>query len=162
MTRYFSQTFGVVAALMEQDGKFLLVQESQVKKFDHGKWNHPAGWLEVGEDPLAGVSRESLEETGYDFKPTHLLGVYSLVRNDLKAKTGQARHPIKLVFIGEFKKAKGAKLADDVSQVKWFRPEEIYAMDTKTLRDLDIKQMVKDYLAGQKFPLAVLKHTVVE
>jgi hypothetical protein len=28
------------------------------------------------------------------------------------------------------------------------------------LRDLDIKQMVKDYLAGQKYSLEIITHTV--
>jgi hypothetical protein len=33
-------------------------------------------------------------------------------------------------------------------------------MDNATLRDLDIKQMVKDYFAGKKFSLDSITHTI--
>ena len=48
MQRVFTQTFGVVGALLVRDGKILLVKEAG--KMDNGKWNQPAGWPEVGED----------------------------------------------------------------------------------------------------------------
>lgn len=35
-------------------------------------------------------------------------------------------------------------------------------MDDATLRDRDVKQMVKDYFAGIRFPLSVVTHTVRE
>ena len=54
------------------------------------------------------------------------------------------------------------QLAEDVSETNWFTPEEIEKMDSKKLRDLDIKQMVKDYFAGKKYPLKLLTHTISE
>ena len=52
--RVFTQTFGVVGALVEKDGKILLVKEAKATA-DNGKWNIPAGWLDVGENPIGGV-----------------------------------------------------------------------------------------------------------
>ena len=78
MTRVFTQTFGVVGGLLERDGKILLVREAQRKGPDSGKWNHPAGWIDVGENPVEAVKREVLEESGFSFTPKHLLGIYSL------------------------------------------------------------------------------------
>lgn len=159
MQRVFTQTFGVVGAILERDGKFLLVREAWKKGPDHGKWNHPAGWIDVGEDPIDAVRREVLEESGYEFAPKYLLGVYSLVRNDIAKEMGGTPHGIKLIFIGDISENQTYELHDDVSETKWFAPDEIYAMDPATLRDADIKQMVQDYFAGKKFSLDVVTHT---
>lgn len=165
MKRFFSQTFGVVGAIIEREGKILLVKEvqnfSDGKGPDHGKWSHPAGWIDVGEDLTRSVKREVEEETGYEFIPTNVLGVYSLVRKDIKKDTGTP-HAIKIIFTGKISRNKNLNLADDVSEIKWFLPEEIYRMDQAMLRDLDIKQMVKDYFAGKKYPLDLVVHTVSE
>jgi ADP-ribose pyrophosphatase YjhB (NUDIX family) len=161
--RVFTQTFGVVAAIIEKEGKILLVKESGLKGWDKGKWNHPAGWIEVGENPIEGIKREVFEETGFNFVPRYLLGLYSLVRKDketIKARGGVV-HPVKIVFLGEISSGQKS-LAEDVVEIKWFAPEEIYGMDAKTLRDFDIKQMVRDYFAGKRYPLNLLTHTVVE
>jgi len=160
--RVFTQTFGVVGAIIEKDGKIFLVKESQKKGPDEGKWNHPAGWIEVGEDLKGGVKREVEEETGFSFIPTHILGIYSLVRKDLEKQLGQIHHPIKIIFIGRISEEKIRELEEDVSETKWFTPEEIEKMDTATLRDLDIKTMVKDYFSGKKYPLGLLTHTISE
>jgi len=159
MARAFTQTFGVVGALLERHGKILLVREA--KSIDLGKWNHPAGWIDVGEDPLDAVKREVLEETGFSFIPEYVLGVYSLVRRDLEKKLNATPHAIKIIFIGELSADQISELHDDVSEAKWFTPEAIFAMDQNTLRDADIKQMVKDYFAGKKHTLEMLAHTVV-
>ncbi|PIQ68875.1 MAG: hypothetical protein COV91_01870 [Candidatus Taylorbacteria bacterium CG11_big_fil_rev_8_21_14_0_20_46_11] len=64
--RVFTQVFGVVGAILEKEGKFLLVRENNPPHPDHGKWNQPAGWVDVGENPITAVSREVREETGFD------------------------------------------------------------------------------------------------
>ncbi|MDP2586654.1 MAG: NUDIX domain-containing protein [Candidatus Komeilibacteria bacterium] len=158
--RVLTQTFCVVGAIIEKDGKIALVQEGSHTKGDSGKWSHPAGWLDVGENLVVGVKREVEEETGFTFTPTAILGVYSLVRQDLTDPVRGTPHAIKIIFIGEADFSNQQKQFDDVSDLKWFTPEEIYAMDAKTLRDVDIKQMVKDYFNGQKFPLDIIQHTV--
>ena len=63
-----------VAAVVQRDGKFLLVEEETAA----GRaFNQPAGHLEDGEALVDAVAREALEETAYRFKPTHLIGIYS-------------------------------------------------------------------------------------
>jgi phosphatase NudJ len=160
MVRVLTQTFGVVGAIIEKGGKILLVKEHHPGWHDHGKWNHPAGWLEVGENPIEAAKREVREETGLEFIPTHLLGIYSLVRKDLEKETKATPHPVKLIFTGKVNPRAKHDLHWDVSETKWFSPSEIYKMDKKALRDLDIKQMVRDYLSGKRYPLGILRHTV--
>ncbi len=160
MERVFTQTFGVTGAIIEQNGKILLVKETKVRA--KGKWSHPAGWIDVGEDPIEAVKREVKEETGLEFTPTHILGVYSLVKKHLKEKFKITPHPIKIIFVGNISDKKPEKLHEDVSETKWFSPEEIDEMGADTLRDLDIKKMVKDYFADERYPLGLLTHTVSE
>jgi len=160
MSRVFTQTFGVVAAINEREGKILLVKESQPKHPDHGKWSHPAGWIDVGENPLEAVKREVKEETGFDFDPRGIIGLYSLVRRDIEKELNGTPHAIKISFRGDISATADGKLAEDVSEIKWLTPEEIYEMDGNTLRDVDIKQEVKDYFAGKSFPLELLTHTI--
>ncbi len=158
-SRVLTQTFAVVGAIIERAGKFILVKESRRKGPDGGKWNQPAGWLEVGEDPFEAVKREVLEETGYSFTPTHILGIYSLVRRDTERELGATPHPVKIIFLGRIS-GKPQPLHDDVSETRWFSPEEIYAMDHTTLRDIDIQKMVEDYLSKKRYSLELVTHTV--
>ena len=160
MARVYTQTFGVVGAIIERDGKFLLVKENNPSHPDHGKWNQPAGWIDVGENPLDSVAREVKEETGYDFTPTHVLGVYSLAKKN-HPHHSVTSHCLKIIFLGRISDAPG-ELSDDISETRWFSPEEISAMDSKTLRDTDIKNEVKDYLAGVRYPLEIVHHRIVE
>lgn len=154
MQRVFTQTFGVAGAIIEKDGKILLVKET--KDSAKGKWSHPAGWIDVGENPVDAGKREVFEETGYEFKPESILGIYSLV----KEETNGTHHPIKIIFIGSISKEKTRELEEDISETKWFLPEEIYNMGPGILRDLDIKQMVKDYFSGKKYSLDLITHTI--
>ena len=63
-----------VAALIERDGRFLMVEESP----DGGPtvFNQPAGHLEPGESLTQAVIRETREETGWGFIPHALIGIY--------------------------------------------------------------------------------------
>lgn len=160
--RVFTQTFGVVGGILEKDGKILLIKEGKTRMGDDGKWSHPAGWIEVGEDPVMGAKREIEEESGYRFEPTALLGVYSLVRNDKTDSYGITPHAIKLIYLGAISAEPERELASDSVETRWFTKEEIDAMDGDTLRDKDIKQMVQDYFAGQQFPLDVVSHSTAQ
>lgn len=160
MPRIFSQTFCVVGALIEKDGKIALVQEQAKDKPDHGKWNQPAGWLDVGENPITGAKREVEEETGFTFTPTAILRIYSLVRKDIEERCNGTPHAIKIIFVGDINMDGQKNFHDDIADLRWFTPEEIYKMDNSTLRDMDIKQLVKDYFNGKRYSLDLIHHTV--
>jgi len=72
-----------VAAIIEQNGKFLLVEEHTPEGL---MLNNPAGHLELGESLQEACARETLEETAYTFIPKYLLGVYisRFKRNQVK------------------------------------------------------------------------------
>jgi 8-oxo-dGTP pyrophosphatase MutT (NUDIX family) len=150
----------VVAGLLEKEGKILLVQEN-LKEADKGKWNYPAGWLDLDESPIEGVRREVKEETGYDFVPSGLVGIFSTLKYTHRREDGSFPHPVKLVFAGKFF-GQAIKASEEIAQIKWFLPEEIYKMDKTAIRDEDIKQAVKDYFEGKLYPLGMIHHRIVQ
>jgi len=62
-----------VAAVIERDARFLLVEE---RIGGRRVFNQPAGHLEDGESLPGAVVREVLEETAWGFEPQWLLGIY--------------------------------------------------------------------------------------
>ena len=83
-----------VAAVVQRDGKFLLVEEETTAGL---AFNQPAGHLEEGEALVDAVVREVLEETAYHFRPTHLIGVYNWRRPD-----GEITY-LRFAFAGELR-----------------------------------------------------------
>ena len=138
-----------VAAVIEQHGKFLLVEEET----DEGPmFNQPAGHWEPGETLAAGVIRETREETAYTFTPEGLLGIYSW------------RHPRKDVTYLRFAYtgSTGAhdprqSLDDGIIRAVWLSLEEIRAAQPRHRSPL-VLQCVEDYLAGRRYPLDLISH----
>ena len=72
-----------VAAMIENEGRFLLVQENVSGK---SVLNQPAGHLEDDETLIEAVIRETLEETAWHFQPESVTGIYRW-RHPEKQKT---------------------------------------------------------------------------
>ncbi|RYF66874.1 MAG: NUDIX domain-containing protein, partial [Comamonadaceae bacterium] len=84
-----------VAAVIEKDGRFLLVEEETNGGL---KLNTPAGHLDPGETPVQGCAREVLEEAAYVFRPTALLGIY--LARSLKKSTGEDQTYLRMASSG--------------------------------------------------------------
>ncbi|HSH31859.1 MAG TPA: NUDIX hydrolase [Candidatus Saccharimonadales bacterium] len=158
----YDQPYIVVGAFIEQDGKILLIQENHFP--DKGKWNIPAGKLDFGEDPVQAAIREVREEAGVVFNPTAVLGIYSVLREDVSSKTSNI-HAVRLVFkgshTGRVNLNRGELNSDgeaEISDHQWLTPQEIEEMDIKLLRYWDVKQQAKDFLLGKEYPLDFIKH----
>jgi ADP-ribose pyrophosphatase YjhB (NUDIX family) len=153
--KFSTHTVGIAAAIIEKGGKILLVKENRPHLQGHAKWHHPAGWIDKGENLIDAVIREAKEETGFEFAPAYLIGIYSLYREDFNL------HPIKFVFAGAIPSApSGSFNPDEILEIKFFFPEEIYSMDNKMFFDADEKQIIKDYFSGKKYPLEIIHHEI--
>lgn len=138
-----------VAAVVQRDGKFLLVEEET----DAGlAFNQPAGHLEEGESLVDAVVREALEETAYHFRPTHLVGIY------------QWQHPVKALtylrfaFGGELRGYEaGRPLDDGIVGARWLTLDEVKATQARHRSPL-ILRCCEDLLAGRHYPLDLLVH----
>jgi len=139
-----------VAAVVQRDGKFLLVEEET----DVGlAFNQPAGHLEKGESLLDAVVREALEETAYHFVPTHLVGVYNWKHPDKDDKTY-----LRFAFAGELRGFEADRPLDEgIVAAHWLTLDEIRATQARHRSPL-ILRCIEDMLAGKRYPLDLLVH----
>lgn len=138
-----------VAAVVERDGRFLLVEEHA----DGGlRINQPAGHLERGESLLQAVAREALEETAHPFDPTALLGIY-LWRS---ASPARAATYLRFAFTGELgERIAGRPLDRGIVRTLWLSREELAQRDAQHRSPL-VARCIDDYLRGQRYPLGLL------
>ncbi|MDP3482755.1 MAG: NUDIX hydrolase [Sulfuricella sp.] len=138
-----------VAAVIEQDGKFLMAEEETGEGI---RFNQPAGHWEADETLAQGVVREELEETAYHFNPERLLGVY------------RWRHPrqdityLRFAFAGRVHGHEPQRQLDSgILRAMWLSQEEIRATAERHRSPL-VLQCVEDYLAGTRYPLELVTH----
>lgn len=140
-----------VAAIIEKDSKFLLVEEHTPQGL---KLNNPAGHLDPGESPAQGCAREALEETTYSFQPTALVGVY-LSRHQ-RPGTGEDITYLRFAFCGELGAADTSRSLDHgIVRTLWLNPDEIRASAARHRSPLLLRCM-EDYLAGKRYPLDLI------
>jgi ADP-ribose pyrophosphatase YjhB (NUDIX family) len=138
-----------VAAVCEQDGRFLLVEEET----DAGlKLNQPAGHLECGEALVDAVVRETLEETAYSFQPEFLVGIYSW-QHTVKGITF-----LRFAFAGKILSHYASRKLDaGIVRALWMSEDEIRAEVPRHRTPL-LLRCIEDFRAGCNYPLEMLVH----
>ncbi len=133
-----------VAAVTEDDGRFLVVEE----RISHQLvFNQPAGHVERGETLIEAVVREAREETAWRFEPLALLGAY-LWRNP---STG--RSTLRFAFTGTVSDHKPDQPLDTgIVTTHWLTHAELLAREMR-LRSPLVLRCVDDYLRGVRLPL---------
>ncbi len=138
----------VVAAIIERDGKFLLVEEEADGAV---VLNQPAGHLDEGESLIEAVVRETLEETAWHFDPEALVGVYRWP-HPAKAVTY-----LRFAFSGKVTQHDtGRALDHGIVRAVWLSREELAAARARHRSPL-IERCIDDYLSGKRYPLELLK-----
>ncbi len=138
----------VVAAIVEREGRFLLVEEET----DDGiRINQPAGHLEPEESLVDAVRREALEETARNFAPQGLVGVYRL------PAAGQRPTFLRFAFWGPVGDVEpGRSLDAEILRADWYTLEEARSSASRHRSPL-VMRCIDDYLAGLRFPLTLLR-----
>lgn len=138
-----------VAAVVERDGLFLLVEERIAGEL---KLNQPAGHVEFGESIAAAAVRETLEETAYHFKPGALIGIYQWSPPEKPEVTY-----LRFAFSGEITGFEaGLALDTDIERAVWLSRDELVARTSQHRSPL-LLACVDDYLAGHRYPLELLR-----
>lgn len=113
----------VAGVVVEQDGKYLLVQEKMAKAY--GLWNFPAGRVDIGESIEEAAIRETKEESGYEVELIREIKIFH------EAATRAVKHIFEAKIIGgELNHSK-----EEMLDAKWFSFEEIKQMRNKLRSD---------------------------
>jgi len=138
-----------VASVVEREGRFLLVEE----RTEGGDVviNQPAGHVEQGETLLEAVVRETFEETAWQFTPEFLIGVY------LWAHPSGSSSYLRVCLAGSVMGHQAdSPLDEGIIGTHWFTRGELQAQNER-LRSPLVLGVIDDYLAGERYPLSVLK-----
>ena len=136
-----------VATVIENDGKFLMVEE--LINGEH-VYNQPAGHLESNESLAEAALRETLEETAWKVELTAFLGLYQqtsaseqvcYIRSCFIAKTVQ--HYPEL------------PLDEGILRAVWLSREELETRKSQ-MRSPVVLRVIDDYLRGVRYPLDVI------
>ncbi len=105
--------------LVEDDDGRLLLGRRAIEPH-RGRWDTPGGYLEEHEHPLVALRRELREETGLEIEPVALLGIWM----DWYGDGADANSTLNIFWRA---RVVGGELraADDVSELAWFRPDEL-------------------------------------
>jgi len=139
--------------ILKHADKYILIKEVRHEKA--GLYNLPAGTLELDEDFLQCVVRETKEETGADVQLECLVGVYQTV-----IATGS--NVVFLIFAGNVTKDTIFQ-SEEHDTIELLSYEEIVALDTAgKLRAPTILKAIDDYQAGQRLPLTAVQAWHIE
>ena len=130
-----------VSAVVEQDGKFLIVEE---RSSGIVVVNQPGGHIEAGETPEHAVVREALEEAGCQIKVSELLGVYLWIQPQTRQQF------LRIVYTAELLSQDTKRQLDDgIYAVHWYSVADL-RHSQKDLRTPVVLRCVEDYMAGTR------------
>jgi len=135
-----------VAAVIEHDGRFLLVEELQEGR---RVLNQPAGHLDAGESLGAACMREVLEETAHRISLTGLVGIYRWHYKPADVTF------LRFCFSGQILGVENTPLDKEILGLHWLNIQELKDK-TEQHRSPLVQQCVEDYLRGSNFSLDVL------
>ena len=123
--RYYANSEPTAGAVcLDGEGRVLLVRRAHAPFA--GYWDLPGGFLDEGEHPLDGLRRELREETGLEVEPERFLGVWTDWYTD--GERDGATATLNLYWTARIVSGEPVA-ADDVSELRWFAPDELPAGD---------------------------------
>lgn len=138
-----------VAAVIEQDSRFLLIEEHTAQGI---LFNQPAGHWEPDETLAEAAARETLEESAYEIEPASLLGIYRW--HSPTADTTYLRFAFSGDIVGYHPER---PLDEGIIRAVWMTPDEIRATQARHRSPL-VLRCVEDHLAGKRYPLELITH----
>ncbi|MFG0329669.1 MAG: NUDIX hydrolase [Phycisphaerales bacterium] len=139
----------VSSVIMEND-HVLLVREGSGK--DRGRWNLPGGSVDPGEDLVTAAVRETVEECGFEVRPSGVSGVYTY--------TGSAgRNCVRFVFPATIVDGDPRFDGREIIDVRWFDFDEALAMPDEMLwKPAVLRRILTDARRGVCYPLELIRN----
>lgn len=136
-----------VAAVVEHDGQYLLVEEYAMGQ---RVFTQPGGHIEADETPEQAVMREVLEETGCTVECEDMIGVYLWIHPQTRQQFLRIVYAAKFVSCDE-----SLALDDGIIARRWMSLKDLE--DRKSvLRSPAVLRCVNDYVAGRRQSDALL------
>ena len=130
-----------VSAVVEHDGKYLLVEEHAMGQV---VLSQPGGHIETGESPEAAVVREVFEETGCHVACEELIGVYLWIHPQTRQQF------LRLVFVAAFLSCEEErKLDSSIVARRWMSRADLEGSRNR-LRSPVVLRCVHDYECGRR------------
>ena len=136
-----------VAAVIERDEKFLLVEEYAMGR---RVMTQPGGHIEADESPEEALVREVLEESGVSVKCRDMIGVYLWIQPQTRQQF------LRIVFAADYlDHDESATLDEGILGYRWMTFDDIQA-SRSTLRTPAVLKCVEDYRSGRRASDALL------
>lgn len=119
------------ALVVDDEGRVLLARRAHEPYAGH--WDLPGGYLEESEHPLECIRRELREETGLEIEPLELEGMVM----DQYGTDPDAPWTLNLYWTARAVGGDPAP-ADDVSELAWFRPDELPPPEELAFRNVAV------------------------
>ncbi len=137
-----------VAAIIEREGRFLLVEEETGQGL---QFNQPAGHFEENEDLIAAVKREVLEETAWQFAPEHVVAIQVWRKNPAEPTF------LRVCFSGTcYDHNPNQPLDTGIVGTHWLKREHL-ACQPSRMRSPLVLLSIDQYLSGQRYSLSLLQ-----
>ena len=130
-----------VAAVVDLDGRFLMVEERAMNRKVLGQ---PGGHNEAGESPEEAVVRETLEETGCDVECGELIGVYLWIHPQTRQQFLRIAYEARFIACDE-----DLPLDNGIIARRWATLSELESRQPM-LRSPAVLRCVRDYVAGKR------------
>lgn len=135
--KFFQNSKPTVGAIVcNHSGRVLLAKRAVKNAPSFGKWDIPGGFLENGEDPIAGIKRETKEEIDAEIKILKILGIYI----DQYIFEGEVNYTFNVVYVCNL--FTPPKTSEEFSELKWFSKSEIPWND---IAFENVKLFLRDY-----------------
>ncbi len=109
-----------VKAIIENNGEILLIRRSEKYRKDNidGIWDIPGGRINFGEEPIEGLKRELLEETGLEINEVkRILDASTVFKDD-------ETHIVRITYLCTVKNQR-LKLSGEHTESLWVEPKKI-------------------------------------
>jgi len=144
--------FVTVAAIAQRGDQFLVVEERADGAL---VFNQPAGHVERDETLVEAVRREVLEETGWDFEPQSVVGVY------LYTSPQPDVSYLRVCFAGQcLLHHPDRPLDEGIVHAPWMSRDQLVREQAR-LRSPLVLRCIDDYLAGRNHPISLLTHILL-
>lgn len=130
-----------VSAVVEDDGRYLLVEEHATGQV---VLNQPGGHIEAGESPEEAVVRETMEETGCTVECGELIGVYLWIHPQTRQQFLRIAYEAKYIDCDE-----ELPLDQGIIARRWATLTELESRQP-LLRSPAVLRCVRDYVAGKR------------